>query len=343
MRGVPFEFSEEQIQYIVENWGKESVHQMKTKIGCTWNAVAKVAEEYGLEIPTSNDWTEEEIELLKQLAPYYSYQEISKKMNRSETAVYKKATRLGIPLLQNKRAWTKEEEEILQNDWGSYSVEFIASELHRTPSSVKVKATRMKIGSMRENGLDILSIPDLEEMLGVSRSRIQKTWTKLGLILQKRRLSSKASYYYVTWENLLSFLEEHQEEWDSRLVEPYMLGEEFDWLAEKRKKDRDENPLWYRRWTEEEINLVEVLHQRGDSYQEIAQRLQRSDNAVRWVLKNLGYPSFAPRMWSEEEELFLKDNYNKIPTPELALSMGRSIKSISDKAHRMGYQKRRKR
>ncbi|MFV0249497.1 MAG: hypothetical protein ACK5HP_00430 [Bacilli bacterium] len=43
MRGDRFVFTEEQIKYIIENWGKESAHCMKKKFGCTWYAVKNVA------------------------------------------------------------------------------------------------------------------------------------------------------------------------------------------------------------------------------------------------------------------------------------------------------------
>ena len=59
------EFTDEEINYIIENWGKESPHSMKKKFGCTWYAITKVAENNGLVLPTSNEWTEEEIDLLK--------------------------------------------------------------------------------------------------------------------------------------------------------------------------------------------------------------------------------------------------------------------------------------
>lgn len=48
------------------------------------------------------------------------------------------------------------------------------------------------------------------------------------------------------------FLENNQNEWDSRCIDKNMLGIEIEWLKEKRLRDISENPLWYRKWTEEE-------------------------------------------------------------------------------------------
>ena len=129
MPGKKYEFTEEQIKYILDNWGKESPHSMKNKFGCTWYAVCKVAASHGLEIPTSNAWTEEEIKALKELADKYHYTEIAKIMGKTENAIYLKARKLGITLIQDRRKWTVEEETILSDLWGVKSIEYIAKKM----------------------------------------------------------------------------------------------------------------------------------------------------------------------------------------------------------------------
>ncbi len=52
-RGQKFEFSQEQKDYIKNNWGKESVHSMKNKFGCSWDAVCNVAKEFELDMPSA--------------------------------------------------------------------------------------------------------------------------------------------------------------------------------------------------------------------------------------------------------------------------------------------------
>lgn len=56
-----FQFSKEQIQYIKDNWGKESAHSMKKKFGCSWYAVVNMAKDLGFDLPESNQWTKEEM------------------------------------------------------------------------------------------------------------------------------------------------------------------------------------------------------------------------------------------------------------------------------------------
>ncbi len=52
MKEKKFEFTEEQKEYIINNWGKVSVHSMKNKLGCSWYAVANVAKENNLDLYT---------------------------------------------------------------------------------------------------------------------------------------------------------------------------------------------------------------------------------------------------------------------------------------------------
>lgn len=333
------EFSVEDINYIIENWGKETPHSMKKKFNCSWYAVCKVAKENGLEPPKSNAWSEEEINDLKKLSDKYHYTEIALMMGKTENAVYLKAKRLGITLIQDRRQWTPEEEELLTELWGSVSIEFIAKKLKRTVFSLKVKAVRMKLGPMIENN-DLITISDMVDLLGISRDRITNTWVKLGLKLKKKRLTKKITYYVINWEDLLEFLENNQNEWDSRNIEEYMLGPEEEWLQEKRKRDRKENPLWYRRWTVEEIQMAEALFNCEKSYEEIASRLNRSENSIATLLRNMGYSYRLPKFWKGSELKYLSDNYKNMTYQEIANELDRTVKAVEAKAGELGYQKR---
>lgn len=197
MKGQKREFTPEEVEYIVNNWGKESAHSMKKKFNCSWNAVCRVAEENGLELPKSNNWTKEEVQTLKDLSGKYHYEIIAEKMKKSPNAVDLKAKKLGITLIKDRREWTKEEEQTLSELWGTMKIESIAESMKRTVFSLKVKAVRMGLGSMVKNNAELITISDMVELLNVSRDRITTTWVNLGLKLKKKRLTDNASYYYV--------------------------------------------------------------------------------------------------------------------------------------------------
>ena len=137
----------------------------------------------------SQTWSNEEVEMLKKLSEKYHISEIAKKMEKTENAIYLKAKRLGITLIQDRRKWTKEEQEILEELWGYQSIESIAKRLKRTPMSLKEQAVRMNLGSMIKNNSEFLTVSDINELLNVSRDRITITWVKLGLNLKKKRLT----------------------------------------------------------------------------------------------------------------------------------------------------------
>lgn len=340
MKGKKREFTQDEIDYIVNNWGKESPYSMKKKFDCSWYAVCNIAESHGLKLPTSNNWTKEEIETLKELSEKYHYTKIAKIMNRTENAIYLKAKRLGITLIQDGRKWTPEEENILKDLWGVKTIDYIAKKLKRTVFSLKVKAVRLGLGPMIRNNYELITISDIADLLNVSRDRITSTWVKLGLKVKQTKLTQTMAYYTVTWEDLMEFLEANQSEWDSRYLEKNMLGLEPEWLEQKRKRDKEENPVWYRKWTEDEIQLAKSLFLEGKNYEEIANIIERSESAVASILRKQGYSYMLPQFWKGKELKFLKENYQDMEYQKIAEELGRTTKSVTAKAEEMGYQKR---
>ncbi|MBR2827640.1 MAG: hypothetical protein IKE70_00195 [Bacilli bacterium] len=336
------EFSEEEIQFILNNWGNLSMHEMRIQIRCSQKALLKVAEEYQLELPLNRFWTDEEIKLLKNMAPYYTIEDISLKIGKSKNAIFLKASKLGITLYWSKREWNEEEEDELRRLWGTMSIEKLAKKLKRSVSSVKVRANRLHLGPMYGNDARFLTIPMISNMLGVSYERITTTWISLGLKVERRSLTSKMKYNCVSWEELISFLENHQDEWDSRNLEKYALVEEFDWLIKKRKRDLEEDPLWYRRWNNTEIEELKwMLLVEKKNYAEIAASLRRTESSVARMARELGLQYRLPQYWKGEELLYLKNNSQNLTYGEMANHLGRSERAVKNKVYTMKYLKKK--
>lgn len=332
-------FTLEEIEYIISNWDKESIHSMKKKFKCSWYAVAKVGESAGLPLPESNEWTEAEVKALYELSDKFHYKKIAKILDKTDNAVYLKARKLKLVLIQDRRKWTKEEEDKFKRLWGTKRIETIAKELKRTVFSLKVKAVRMGLGPMIQNNFEVITISDVVDILGVTRDRIVNTWPKLGLNLGQIKLTQNKSYYVVIWEDLLDFLEKNQNEWDSRNVEPYMLATEPDWLIEKRKRDRIEDPIWYRCWTADEVNRAIHYFSRGLSYEEIGERLHRKKGSVYDMLHKLGYRVCFK--WDEDEIDYLKENYEELENELISEYLGRSKDAVRLKAKQLGFEKKK--
>lgn len=332
------EFTEEEINYILKNWGKESAYSMKKRFNCTWYAIAKIAERHGLPLPKSNAWTEKEVRKLKRLAPKYHYYIIAEKLGKSNNAVYLKARKLGIELIQNRKKWTKEDEDFLKEKWGYIPIEDIAFKLRRTIFSIKVKAIRMNLGSMLSNN-ENLTISEVSEILNISRDTIVGTWRNLGLKIEILKVSENQSYYIIDWDNLLKFLEENQNEWDSKNVEIFAFGYEPDWLVEKRKRDRIESPLLYRRWTEADIENAEWLLKCNKNYEEIGQLLHRSPKAVQQMLLSRGHAYRLPQFWKGRECKYLKENYQTMTSREMGEILRRTPKAVQSKVEELGLKR----
>ena len=120
-----------------------------------------------------------------------------------------------------------------------------------------------------------------------------------------------------------------------------MLGNEPEWLKEKRVRDHEENPaFWYRRYTEEEIAQAENLFKLGKSYKEIAEILNRSELSVKWLLRNRGYSYKMPQYWKSNEFKYLRENYQDMTYAEIGEELGRTEKAVAYQAQKLGYQKR---
>ena len=181
--------TEEQIEYIKANWGIETIHTMKKKFGCSWYIIGTKATELGLVMPKKNEWSIEEVEELKRLSTKYHYEQIAVIMNKSVNAIYLKARRLKIELIQDRKAWTTEQMEYLAENWGTKTIETISKNMKRSIFSLKVKAIRMNLGSMISNNYNEILLTDLREIFGVSYDRISNTWVRAGLKIKNVRIT----------------------------------------------------------------------------------------------------------------------------------------------------------
>lgn len=337
-----YQFTDEQKKYIIDNWGKESIHSMKKRFNCSWYTIANFGKDNNLELPTSNKWTDDEIQKLVEYSKKYKIETIAKKLNKTKNSIYLKARKLGIPLEKERRKWTEEEEQLFEELWGTITIEALARRLNRSVYSLKVKAIRMGLGSMIRNNTDILTVYDIIDILNITRDRIIN-WSKIGLNLKKKYVTKERFYYYVEWNDLLKFLKEHQDLWDANKVDLYMLGEEFDWLKEKRKRDAFNKPLSYKVWTNEEKNRAISYFKFGYSYEDIAKLLNRSEYAIKLFLNNNGYHVSDRKKWTKEELEYLKEHFMNMKYSDIAKELNKTKTSVEYNLYKNGYTKRLKR
>ena len=139
------QWTTEENQYIIENFGKWTFSDMSKKLGCAITTVEKRAIYLGLnfEKKTAKRWTEEEIKTAETLFESgNTYQEISDVIERSEWAVANLLRNLGYSY-RLPQYWKGKELKYLRENYQKMTYEEIAHELGRTTKSVGAKAKEM--------------------------------------------------------------------------------------------------------------------------------------------------------------------------------------------------------
>lgn len=239
------------------------------------------------------------------------------------------------------KRWTQKDDEFLENSWGFISKEKIAEKLGRTVRAIESRASILGLGRYQEAGGLYINPNRIAEMLG-KKSCVVYNWIKSGKLKAKKRKSNVKTTYQVSMDDLKDFLEKNQELWDSRNLELYALGEEPEWLKEKRKRDIKEPVESRKRWTKAEDNLLIEYAKQGLSKEEIAKKLNRTIKSIKCRMskkRKKGEPipvEVIMLRWKEEEiKLMMKLEKKGYTDEEIAYELGRDRASVSGLRYRL--------
>lgn len=137
-----------------------------------------------------------------------------------------------------KRTWTPEQIETLKELWGTTSYRSISKRTGHTETALRLKAKRMGLGPVKDAS-DYMCAKDIARAMGIDSHAVTNYWIgKLGLKCRRIKGKHRTLWVMVRHDNLMNFLESHQDIWDSRRIEPYALGMEPEWFHQKRLRDR---------------------------------------------------------------------------------------------------------
>ena len=240
------EWTDEEVIKLKELAKTKKLSEIVRELNRTSNSVKEKAKRLGIEvIVDKRNWTKEEYVLLEKLVMVEKKtpQEIANILGRTEDAIIIKINRRGLQIQTNdKKFWTKEEEVLLTDLWGTSSYEEISKKLNRTVSSIRNKATMLGLGSVMGSNYNGLTLQNISDLFNININTVSVAWIGLGLKYKVQKISKVASYRYVEIKDLYEFLKNNQNIWDSRYLEKNILGVEPDWLKEKRKLDKEQNP-----------------------------------------------------------------------------------------------------
>ena len=215
-----------------------------------------------LNIPYANRshrkfWTEDEIEMLRNLAPDYTSEEISIMMRRPENMVKSKAKENNITCKPKAKAesnvWTREKVELLKQ---------------LAPNHTK---------------------NELVELLGIPRSTISVELNRLGISCQKA-IASKWT------EEQSEKLRELAASYNTKEI-ALMMGYSSTTIATKmREMGLSASEGKVERWADEDVERLKALAGERTPISEIAQMLGRSESAVIQKIRMLGlFPLYAKK------------------------------------------------
>lgn len=243
-----------------------------------------------------------------------------------------------------RKQWTPEEIEYLEERWGSVSVKAIAKNLGRTEGSVQIKAVRLGLGDPILS-FDGITISVLAKELGLHYG-IVKRWVKdYNLPVLKKIFKSKLSVLVIRYDDFWKWAESYKQMIDFSRLEENSLGAEPEWVKDKRSVDvLSKKKTTKTAWTEQEINTLKgMLNAYCYTYPEIAQRIGRSEAAIKRKILDLGLKARPVRLnnhikYTEEEVKLLVSLYDKgYHIDTIAERLNKSALGLRGKLERMGY------
>lgn len=161
---------------------------------------------------------------------------------------------------------------------------------------------------------------------------VTKGFLRLGLPVKQNTTNGGRIYYTVFVQDLIDFLKNNQNAWDTYNLEIGALGEEWDWLRAKRQKDIDNSNAWKRIMSEEEFAKIFSMYQNGTPVLEIANELNKPYDLIICILgldKKLNH-------WRIDEIVFLMENYDTLSFNEIGPLFGRTRQAVNTKAFNLG-------
>lgn len=235
-------------------------------------------------------WTEEEIQFLKDNIKTMSYAEMAEHLGRTVGSVKNKADKTKI---FKGRFWTDEEVAFLEDNVGLKTFTFIAEKLGRTVPAVHNKACELGIGRPLE-AAGLLSLNEITKALDVTHDVVYRWMEKhdfpaMKKNLSRRRTSSHKIYRYVIDpEKFWKWAEKHKDLVNFARIEEDVILPEPRWVIAERAKDAQEIPKRTSQlWTDYEIKKLQEYDKWNWSYEQIGEALGRTPKSCWQKLRRM--------------------------------------------------------
>jgi len=335
-------WTEEKENYLLENYDKIGITDLGNTIDVPYNQILKKLKELGIEWETRN-WKDEEIQILREMAPMCHYTEITKVLNRSVGSIGGKAFDLGIETISDYRKFTDEEKMFTIENWNDMS---------NTDIAIALKCSAGQLNRLKKE----LNLPNKGPNIKWTDEKIS-LFTKLAETKTVQELAKRfkttntviSRVAYINNIQLIDSKKEWSEKEKQRLLELSKnmpvdeIAHEFNkYSSAIRTQARMlgikliTNGLKAKLWTEDELtqlrNLIPI-----HTTLEVAKIIGRTEDSIRKKAKKLGLKVKTKRNWWTEEEIVkLQELAPTLTVEQIQQEINRSGNSIRAKAKELG-------
>lgn len=284
---------------------------------------------------TFDRWTDEDIAILcEMIDDCASAAQIAEKLGRTENAIRLRASRMGLVIKGPSAPWTDEEEKQLADEWHNekYSKFTLVKRHQRTWRAIREKARLLDLGS-RCFGSQYMSTSEVCSALNIKPGKFYNWVQVLGLKTHKS--DSKNVKFLVDPDELLEFLEKHQNLFSAASLDRYVFINEPTWLVEKRKADRLKNQnrsINKEAWSDAEMERLQRLYCSGYSVEELMKEFRRSKGSILLRLRIAGCKPKSDLHYSDKEIEIIRTYAGTHTVHEIAAMLPkRSVRSVLSK------------
>jgi len=307
------------------------------------------------EMPFRTDaWTPAEIRQLGEMfADDLPISEIAEALGRGRGGVADRICLLGLRR-HSSRSWTSLEDDDLRRRYGVEATASIAADLGRSCAAVYARATLLDLtegnapvwtpwedAQLRAGFASGIAVAQVAVIIGRPYSGVVSRASKLRL----RHPNFSRDWSNEEIERALALAEaghRYAEIGQILAAEGFAARTKSGVRALMNRVGAGKG--WGRFWTDEEDALLIRAYRTNAALKPLRFALGRSSGSIRWRAEYLGLRGTHGRPngwrggpdWSEADLARLRQGYGKVPTAELALSMGRSKASIFTRANLLG-------
>ena len=135
------------------------------------------------------------------------------------------------------RKWSNEEENYLDECWGKTTLAGLSTQLKRTKKAVVIKSKKMNLGASTTAD-EYLTANQTAILLNKSTHTIIKWIKKYDLKAVRKTMLYRRQFWLIKHGDLLKWLKNNQDKFDSRKIDFINFGYEPEWLQWKKEKDK---------------------------------------------------------------------------------------------------------